>query len=117
MATFQWSPIPGAARARRQRMVTVDYGDGYIHRATMGINVEIDSWTVGFAGDQETLEAIDDFITAYAVGGFWWTPPGRSTAELFVCDEWTVTYSDRNGTGLLGSITAVFDRVYNIQPQ
>lgn len=114
--TFTWCVAPGAHRTRKQRVASSNYGDGYRHRASIGLNINLDSWAIGITADAATLKAVDDFITANAVRGFWWIPPGAAAAIFVTCDEWALTYSDRNAAGLVGSISATFDRCYNLQP-
>lgn len=118
--TFTWCPSPGPVRTRSLRLTEVKYGDGYTHRVTTGINPIQDSWAVLFVGTQTYLNDIDGFLFANAVQGFWWKPPGWpgvTSAPLMTCDEWTLTYTDRQRDGqLLGSLNATFVRQYNIQP-
>ena len=114
--TFRWCPLLGANRLRRPRIVEAAYGDGYAHRASVGINVLQDQWEVTFAGDEITLAEIDDFLGDNGIPGFWFRALPTAPLILVVCDEWRLSFSDRNGGLALGSLSATFRRQYNHQP-
>lgn len=112
---FTWCPAPGYAVAKTPRMSTVNYGDGYVHRFTTGINVIQRKVSVVFNGDQDTIAAIDAFLEANYLRGFNFTFAGPDV--VVTCDTWTVTWQDRQASGkFIGSLTAEFNRSYNIQP-
>jgi len=115
---WSWCAAPGAARSTALAIDQTNYGDGYNHRATRGINPARPSWTLTFpfVGLDE-LQDFDDFLVANAATGFWFTPPDSAT-DLFVsCDTWSATIVDTNqGAGIVGTLQATFVRQFNPQP-
>jgi phage-related protein len=94
------------------------YGDGYIHRATRGLNPARPEWSLGFPFvGMSDLNAMSDFLKQYAAGGFWMTPPGEPSQVFVVCDEWGASIADKNNTeGIVGTFNAVFRQSFNPQP-
>ena len=95
----------------------MEFGDGYKHRATRGLNPVRPTWALNFPfTSQAELTAYDQFLTAYATGGFWMRPPD-STVDVFVtADEWVANLVDRNKTsGIVGSLAVTFAQTFNPQ--
>lgn len=115
---WTWCPAPGLSRNTKLTVDAVNYGDGYIHRSTRGINPARPSWSVSFPFTSlETADAMDVFLKENAAAGFWFEPPDSSEAVLVVCDEWTTTVNDKNrATGIIGMMNATFVRSFNAQP-
>jgi phage-related protein len=113
-----WCAQPGAARATTLVVDQTNYGDGYIHRATRGLNPARPGWSLvfPFVGLGE-LQSFDDFLVANSARGFWFTPPD-GTADVFVtCDTWSATIADTNrAMGIVGTLQATFTRQFNPQP-
>jgi phage-related protein len=113
-----WCPQAGAARTTTLAIDQTNYGDGYNHRATRGINPARPAWSlvVPFVGLDE-LNTMDSFLVAYAAIGFWFTPPDGPD-DLFVsCDTWSATIADTNrAKGIVGTLQATFVRQFNPQP-
>src|SRR5262245_45580065 len=110
---WQWCPQAGAARTTALRVDQVAYGDGYIHRATRGLNPALPRWSLSYPFvDLDALSAMDAFLVANAAAGFYFKPPDSNDAELFVyCDTWSATIVDRSGGGArVGQLTAEFVR-------
>lgn len=106
------------AKTSKVAVDTNAYGDGYVHRATRGINPVRPGWSFSFpfVGEQ-ALWDMDTFLKQNATRGFWIKPPGEQAEVYVVCDEWAATFSDKNKTvGLVGSLTASFTRIFNPQP-
>src|SRR5262249_2070503 len=114
---WPWCAQPGASRAVELAVDQTNYGDGYIHRSTRGLNAVRPSWTLNFPfTSQGELQDYDSFLNANAARGFWFTPPDR-TSEVFVyADQWAYTITDRSGTGIVGQLQATFVRCFNPQP-
>src|SRR4029077_12929939 len=114
-----WCAMPGAARTTAMKADIADYGDGYTHRATRGLNPARPNWQLEFPfTDLAMLAAMNTFLETYAVPGFYFEPPDATGTELFVtCDQWSATVSDRTGSGArVGTLGAQFVRAFNPQP-
>lgn len=114
-----WCPQPGAMRATELKVDQSDYGDGYIHRSTRGLNPLRPKWSVSFPFvDLDVLDAMRDFLETNAAPGFYFKPPDEDIPEVFVyADTWSATVIDRAGNGnRVGQLTAEFVRCYNPQP-
>jgi phage-related protein len=114
---WPWCVMPGLARSTQLRVDQLDYGDGYTHRITRGLNPSRPSWSVQVPfTDLAELAAFDAFLVANAARGFWWTPPDSAT-ELFVtADAWSATIVDRSNQEIVGTFQATFTRSFNPQP-
>lgn len=106
------------SKATKLAVDTNAYGDGYIHRATRGLNPARPAWTLAFPfiGEDE-LTAQDSFLKANAARGFWFKPPGESDFQFVVADEWSLQITDKNNKqGWLGALQATFTKSFNPQP-
>jgi phage-related protein len=111
--------MAGAGRSTKLNVDQVDFGDGYVHRMTRGLNPVRPSWSLQFPfRSQAELDERDRFLRAYATGGFYFTPPD-ATAQVFVyADEWSATITDRSGRGaMLGTLNVTMVQCFNPQPQ
>ncbi len=113
-----WCPQPGAARSTALAVDSNAYGDGYIERATRGLNPARGSWqpVFAFVGLGELTE-MDQFLIANAAKGFWMQPPDQAAPIFVVCDSWTFTISDKsNSDGIVGTLQATLVQSFNPQP-
>lgn len=117
-ATWTRCAIAGAARDTKLAVDTNSYGDGYIHRATRGLNPARPSWALSFPFTSlDELDEMDRFLIANAAPGFWYTPADSTAQVLVCCDEWAATIEDKSGSGdIVGHLTATFVRSFNPQP-
>lgn len=115
---WTWCPMPGAARTSTLAVDTVEFGDGYKHRSTRGLNPVRPAWSLAFPFTSlDELDALDAFLVAHAATGFWMRPPDGSTDVFVTADEWSATIADKNNsTGIVGTLTATFARSFNPQP-
>lgn len=115
---WQWCPQAGMQRSTKLKLDQVDFGDGYVHRITRGINPVVPSWSISvpFTSVAELKER-DDFLRANAVNGFWMLP-ADDTVEVYVyADDWQATITDRNGGGdMVGTLQVTVTRCFNPQP-
>ncbi len=78
-----------------QRILAVQFGDGYRERRPDGINTEVRRWSVSTPpmGIADVLE-LEDALRALGTGAFAWAPPGEDDMVLWELDpvEWTRTY-------------------------
>jgi phage-related protein len=116
---WTWCPMPGMSTTATLAVDTVALGDGYVHRATRGLNPVRETWSLAFPfTSQSELTAMYGFLRAYAVAGFWMRLPDF-VEYVFVCvDEWSWSISDRTGQDhdIVGTLSASFVRSFNPQP-
>jgi phage-related protein len=113
-----WCAAPGHQRATKVAVDINNFGDGYVHRSTRGLNPMRPEWRLTFPFTTlALLEEMDAFLQDHAVPGFWFRP-NDSSVDLFVtCDEWSAAIIDRTGGGdMIGTLGATFERAYNPQP-
>ncbi len=117
MPNWTWCPLPGASTTNDVAVGEASYGDGYVQRATQGINPlrQRFSHTFSFPTVEE-LKAADAFLQSYAVIGFTFTPIGYDPVYVVV-DTWNSNYVEkiqRDGTtSILMTLSVDFRRVYN----
>jgi phage-related protein len=114
---WPWCPMFGAVRTVQLAVDQTNYGDGYIHRATRGLNPVRPSWTLSFPfTSQSELHDYDVFLTHHAARGFWFTPPDMTSDVFVYVDNWSFTVSDKRAVDILGTLQATFVRCFNAQP-
>jgi phage-related protein len=115
---WPWCPMPGAGRTTKLTVDTADYGDGYVHRATRGLNPARPAWDLSFPFTSvDELKTLDDFLTEWAGAGFYIMPPDGTDYVLVTVDTWSASVTDRNlDTGIVGTLKATFTRSFNPQP-
>jgi phage-related protein len=113
-----WCPQAGMTRTTTLAVDSNAFGDGYIHRATRGLNPARPAWqvVVPFVGADE-LQAMETFLVANAACGFWMQPPDQASPVFVVCDTWQAQLVDKsNSDGIVGTMQATFTRSFNPQP-
>jgi phage-related protein len=76
MDTFTWSPLIGTQGTGTLRVLSAQFGDGYMQSVADGINNEVQSWPLQFRGDATYIMPILTFIRQHAgYKSFLWTPP------------------------------------------
>ena len=100
MADFpDFDPAPGMTKSSAPRFRTVQLGDGYENRITVGLNQNPKIYNLTFNVSESESDTIEAFLDARAVdnANFTYTPPGESSASKFVCEEWSksIPYPDR----------------------
>ena len=117
LPSWPWCAQLGASRAVELAVDQTNYGDGYIHRSTRGLNPVRPSWTLNFPfTSQPELQRYDDFLNENAARGFWFTPPDMTSQVFVYADQWSYTITDKTGTGIVGTLQATFVRIFNPQP-
>jgi phage-related protein len=114
---WSWCPLLGPSRTSRLNVDANEYGDGYVHRATRGLNPVRPTWSLSFPfRSAAELDAMDSFLAEHSAPGFWWRPP-EATADVFVVvDEWSASMPDKNDGEIIGFLSADFVRIFNPQP-
>lgn len=115
---WPWCVMPGMGRSTELAVDVNGFGDGYVHRATRGLNPARPSWdiTVPFRNASEHA-AYDAFLRENAVRGFYFQPPEEAAPVFVTSDEWSMTIADRTtGGDLLGTLQTTFRQSFNPQP-
>lgn len=73
---FSWRATGEPTGAVTFRRLTAQFGDGYRQVVGDGINTEVQSWPVTFAGGKQEMQAVAALLRRHAgVRSFFWTPP------------------------------------------
>lgn len=109
MAAFTVSPDFGAQLNKKPRVLTAQFGDGYIQRVGDGINIAPEEWSLTFSArtstERDTILAF--FVARNGIEAFDWTSPS-GTVGKFICPEWAYTPV----TAASNTITAKFKQVF-----
>jgi phage-related protein len=110
MTTFTWTPDVGANVAKKPRVRTAQFGDGYEQRVPDGINTSTEVWSLQFSflSDADADDIMEFLDTAGGAAAFDWTPPNYGASIRAVCREWNKQFIRFNQN----TITAKFERVY-----
>ena len=112
---WPFCPMPGATKDSKLAVDINAFGDGYVHRSTRGLNPVRPSYgvTFMFTGDAE-FAAMDSFLTKHAAAGFYYNAPGgRSFRD---CRRMVYSIEVKGAAGVVGTLSARFDRSFNPQP-
>lgn len=91
METFTWRSVGQPAGTVTLRTISTQLGDGYSQDAGDGINNEVNSWPLQFAGSEADMLAIIAFLRARGgYQGFLWTPP-LGVQGIYKCTSWSPT--------------------------
>lgn len=104
-----------SAKAVRYSTIVAQFGDGYMQRATDGINQKQERWTLLFNNleqtDRDTLQSFIDTVKMSAV--IEWTAPGDATEKNWVIDPQSLI-SETAKAGNVFSITISLKRVFDL---
>lgn len=85
------------------------FGDGYQQKAGYGINAKDITWNIVVDNDGPVVKAAREFLDRHeGYIPFQWTPPGRTSPELFTCE----TYSESPHLANQNRLSATFERFY-----
>lgn len=74
--TFSWKVISDSSGGGEFVTSAASFGDGYVQEVPLGINNEIQKWSVIFAGSyEEALEVVTFIRDHMGATPFYWTPP------------------------------------------
>ena len=115
---WPWCAQAGAGRTTKLAVDEVNFGDGYKHRSTRGLNPARGAWSLAFPfRTLAELQERDAFLKTYATGGFWMQPSDDSVEVFVTADEWSATIIDRTGSGeMVGTLTVTLVQSFNPQP-
>ncbi|CAJ0861964.1 hypothetical protein AMST5_01445 [freshwater sediment metagenome] len=114
LATFTpaMQPSVGAVNKPKVSIHKAEFGDGYSQATAAGLNHIRDEWSLTWEVlTPAQADAIDTFLRGQ--GGhmpFYWTPPGSTTPQKWVCEEWSVTHIQAG----FRSIRATFLQSFNL---
>jgi phage-related protein len=112
MATFPAiTPTYGAQKGSAPRTRVVQFGDGYQHRLTVGLNQNPKVWTLTFNVSETDADTIETFLDARAVDSdsFDWTPPGEASSYKWICQEWSKSIPYNNRATVSATFVQVFE--------
>lgn len=112
MATFPAvTPTYGAEKTSAPKVRRVQFGDGYEHRLTVGLNQNPKVWALTFNVSETDADTIEAFLDARAADSdsFDWTPPGEASSYKWVCYEWSKSIPYNNRATLNATFVQVFE--------
>jgi phage-related protein len=103
-------PKYGARKQSNPRTTIVQLGDGYEHRARIGLNIDPKVWTLQWDVSESDADAIETFLEARAVDGafFNWSPPA-GTVGKWVCPTFSKSIPYLNRATISATFREVFD--------
>ena len=112
MTVFTYIPSYPPTAARKPRVKTVRFGDGYEQRIPDGINIQPEIWSLQFANRVSTeIDAIETFLTALKGSTYFqWTPPRSVTQGNYICREWQRNLVNGN----IDTLTCTFEQVFDL---
>jgi len=112
MATFPAiAPTYGAQKNSAPTVRVVQFGDGYQHRLSFGLNQNPRAWSLTFNVSEADANTIDDFLIARSVDGasFDWTPPDEASPLKWISYQWTKTIPYNNRATIEVTFLQVFE--------
>ncbi len=107
MKQFNWIPQESLQVKVKPKVKVISFGDGYEQRAPDGIHNQLRSYSLQFAGTEEEIRVIDQFLTEHgAVKAFRWTPQDTRKTSTFKCEEWSLEVR-----GYWNTLSATFQEV------
>lgn len=109
MQTFDFPVRHDANHTVQHRVLSANFGDGYIQRAGDGINTKTTSWDLSCTGSLSFIQQVQAFLDAQ--GGykaFLWSPPGQAPA-MFVCAGYKL---QSKGAGIY-AMAFTFEQTYH----
>ncbi|MGZ8172578.1 MAG: phage tail protein [Methylobacter sp.] len=105
---FTWYPDEGSEELIKPNVKVTKFGDGYEQRTPVGINPDVQTWSLTFTGDAATILPIRAFLKARGASeSFQWTSPLNEWG-IYVCREYPLK---KISAGVL-QIPVKFERVY-----
>tara|TARA_Y100001937_G_C6912714_1_gene238175 strand:- start:75 stop:443 length:369 start_codon:yes stop_codon:yes gene_type:complete len=103
-------PKYGARKRSNPRTTIVELGDGYEHRARIGLNIDPKIWNLQWDVSESDADAIETFLEARAVDGafFNWSPPA-GTVGKWVCPTFSKSIPYLNRATISATFREVFD--------
>jgi phage-related protein len=112
MATFpSITPTYGIKKKSSPAVRTVQFGDGYEQRLSLGLNQNPKSYNLTFEVSETDADTIETFLDARAAdsASFDFTPPGESSSSKFVCEQWDKSIPYLNRATIQTTFREVFE--------
>lgn len=105
---FVWLPDEGSEESIQPTVNVAKFGDGYEQRTQLGINPEVQSWTMTFTGSSYDILPIRNFLRKMgAVNAFYWTSP-INEGGMYVCRSFPL----KKIKASILQLSVKFERVY-----
>lgn len=119
MATFNDATVGAdttanfeAKKSSAPKVRKVQFGDGYEHRLTFGLNQNPKEWSLEWTyrstADADAIEAFFD-ARANDNESFDWSPPEDGNTYKFVCEQWTRTLVVAGYSNISATFREVFE--------
>lgn len=105
--TFTWGVTSDASGDGQLSTSEAKFGDGYSQDVALGLNGDMQKWSVTYAGYRTDAQAVLDFIRAHRGVSFFWTPP-LGVEGYYKCK----TYKPRHEGGGFYTIALEFMQAY-----
>jgi phage-related protein len=106
--TFTWRVTAEASGGGQFTVSTSKFGDGYQQDTAIGLNNDVQKWTVTYVGYKTDARTVLDFIRAKMGSvAFFWTPP-LGDQGYYKCKKYTPV----NVGGLLYTLQFDFEQVF-----
>jgi phage-related protein len=83
--TFVWKAHADSNGGGDFTLSKVQFGDGYQQTAPLGINAEVQKWSVRVGAYYQEMQTIIDFLRTHKGQSFFWTPPFTAQG-YYQCD-------------------------------
>lgn len=105
--TFDWFPDASIEVSHDPKVTIAKFGDGYEQRMSLGLNADLQKWSLNFSGNRTRIDAIDQFLRARkGAESFTWVNPDSETIKV-VCRSW----KKKRERAALVSISCTFEQV------
>lgn len=106
---FKWAPLIEPSTPRKPRVRVAQFGDGYEQRQKDGINNDLRTHSLKWAGRDSLINEIESFLEDRAgVESFYYIHK-KGEKRLYKCSEWTRVDIDYQSA----EISATFKEVVN----
>jgi phage-related protein len=105
-----WRPSYNWSVDVEPRLVTAQFGDGYVQRVIDGINPNKYTWNLNFNGRRDSvITAMLSYLAGLKGVSFPFKDPISGNVLPVFCDKWSAQIAIRKADGSwIGNLTAVF---------
>ncbi len=94
--TFTWKAHNTLSGGGEFMEAEAKLGDGYVQSVALGLNPDVQKWSITVSGFKTEVQAALDFIRAHAGSPFYWTPP-LGVKGLYKCKTYKPDASEGAG--------------------
>ncbi len=106
--TFTWRVHASASGGGDFMVAEAALGDGYKQSVGLGLNPDVQKWSVTLSGFKADVEPVMAFIRTHAGSPFYWKPP-LGVVGLFRCKTYRI---DPSEGGMYYKINLEFEQGY-----